>query len=238
MLDAGHGYHTPGKRTPDGSMREWEFNSVVANYAKEILENYQNVQVLFAHDPTGQVDIPLKSRIDYANKVGADVYVSIHANAYGNGWNSAKGIETFVYTTNPPIARSLANLVQKKLVEKTGLYNRGVKTANFHVLRETKMTAILVECGFMTNKEEAALLKSDAYRRKCAQAIAEGLIEFYNLKLKPIVINEPVKQEVSSWAKVSWEKAKKKGILDGTNPQSPLTREQLATVLDRLGLLD
>lgn len=185
MLDGGHGYNTPGKRTIDGTMREWEFNSVVANYVKETLSQYQGVEVLFAHDPTGKVDISLTKRTTYANQAGADVYVSIHANAFGSGWNSANGIETFVYKSNPQVARNLANLVQKKLIELTKRSNRGVKTADFAVLRETNMTAILVECGFMTNKEEAALLKADSYRRKCGQAIAEALIEFYNLKEKP-----------------------------------------------------
>lgn len=185
MIDGGHGYSTPGKRTIDGSMREWEFNSVVSNYVKETLSQYQGIDVLFAHDPTGKIDISLDKRTTYANQAGVDVYVSIHANAFGSGWNTANGIETFVYKSNPQVARNLANLTQKKLVEYTKRSNRGVKTADFHVLRETHMTAILVECGFMTNKEEAELLKSDSYRRKCAQAIAEALIEFYNLKAKP-----------------------------------------------------
>lgn len=60
-----------------------------------------------------------------------------------------------------------------------------MKTANFQVLRETKMPSILVECGFMTNREEAGLLKSDSYRRQCAAAIVAGTAEVYGLKLKP-----------------------------------------------------
>lgn len=58
----------------------------------------------------------------------------------------------------------------------------GVKATNFQVLRETKMTAILEECGFMTNKEEAKLLKSDSYRKKGAQAIVKDLINQYKRK--------------------------------------------------------
>jgi N-acetylmuramoyl-L-alanine amidase len=178
-LDAGHAYNTPGKR--NNTMREWEFNSVVAQYVKDVLANYQGVEVLFAHDPTGKVDISLDKRTDYANRAGVDVYVSIHANA---GPSAAKGIETFVYTSKPKEAVAFANLTQKKLVEKTGRSNRGVKTADFHVLRETHMTSILVECGFMTNSDEAVLLKSADYRLKCAYAIAEALVEQYKLKEK------------------------------------------------------
>jgi N-acetylmuramoyl-L-alanine amidase len=204
FINAGHSYNTAGKRTPDGSMREWEFNHAVAEYIKNILNGYQGVEVLFPHDPTGKVDISLKKRTDYANHSGADVYVSIHANAYGNGWNTAKGIETFVHTSKPKVATNLANLVQKKLIAKTGRSNRGVKTANFHELRETKMPTILVECGFMTNKEEAALLKSESYRQKCAKAIADSLIEFYNLKPKIQKESTPMKP---NWPKWKWEEA-------------------------------
>jgi N-acetylmuramoyl-L-alanine amidase len=185
ILDAGHGKNTPGKRTPDG-MREFEFNSAVVEYIKTHLNGYQNVDVRFSHDPTGKVDVSLDKRTDYANQISADVFVSIHANAFGSGgWNAAQGIETFIHTSKPKVATNLANLVQKKIISKTGRSNRGVKTANFQVLRTTKMPAILIECGFMTNKEEATLLKSESYRQKCAQAIAEALVEFYNLKAKP-----------------------------------------------------
>lgn len=182
MLDAGHGYSTAGKRSPSG-MREYEFNRAVANYAKKELETYQNVTVYFAH--SDDRDIPLRERTDKANNLGVNVYVAIHANAYQDTWNNANGVDTFVYVTKPREAVELAQKVQRHLVAKTGLRDRGVKTANFHVLRETKMTAILSECGFMTNREEEALLRSDTYRMTCAKAIAAGIAEQYGLKKKP-----------------------------------------------------
>lgn len=196
MLDAGHGLNTSGKRTPDNSMHEWQFNSAVAVNVANILKGY-DVKTEFTHDPTGKIDISLQKRTDYANNKSADCFVSIHANAAGSGWSAAEGIETYVYTSKPQVAVKLANLVQKKLIEKTGRKNRGVKTADFHVLRETHMTAILCECGFMTNQTEATLLKSADYRLKVAQAIASGLVEFYNLKAKPQPIKPvtPVKSD-------------------------------------------
>lgn len=181
LLDAGHGYNTPGKRSPDG-MREYEFNRVVASYAKTFLEEYENVTVYFSHSDTK--DVSLQERTDKANRLDVDCFVSIHANAYGSGWNSARGIETFVYKTKPKESLQLAEKVQHNLVIATGLPNRGVKTANFHVLRTTSMPAILIECGFMTNKEEVKLLRSDVYRKTCAEAIAKGIGEHYKLKKK------------------------------------------------------
>ena len=178
MLDAGHGYNTAGKRSIDG-MREYEFTRKVAAFASEILSAYQNVTVYFAHSDSR--DVPLQERTNAANRLNVDAYVAIHANAYGTTWNDANGIETYVYTTNHQETYQLAQKVQSNLVTLTGLRNRGVKTANFHVLRETKMPAILVECGFMTNRNEAALMRTDAYQRNCAQAIVNGLADQYNL---------------------------------------------------------
>lgn len=182
MLDAGHGYGTSGKRSPDG-IREYEFNRAVASFAKELLENYQNVTVYFAH--SDERDVPSSERTDLANRLNADCFVSIHANAYGTGdWNSVGGIETYVYPSRPQEALELAQKIQRNLIHLTGLRDRGVKTADFHVLRETKMTAVLVECGFMTNKGEAALLRTPVYRKRCAQAIAKAVAEQYCLKRK------------------------------------------------------
>jgi N-acetylmuramoyl-L-alanine amidase len=182
MLDAGHGYSTAGKRSPSG-MREYEFNRTVAAYTKTELLDYQNVEVYFAH--SDERDVPLKERTDKANSLGVDVYAAIHANAFKDTWNSANGIDTFVYVTKPKESAELAEKVQRQLVKRTGLRDRGVKTANFHVLRETQMTAILIECGFMTNPEEEAKLRSDSFRRTCAQAIAAGIAEHYSLAPSP-----------------------------------------------------
>lgn len=182
VLDAGHGYSTPGKRTPDG-MREYEFNRVVANYAKAELEKYEGVRVMFTH--SDQRDVPLKERTDNANKAKADVFVSIHANAFGSGgWNDANGIETFIHPQTPTATLNIAQAIHRELIAKTKRRDRGVKRANFHVLRETNMSAVLAECGFMTNREEAALLKTDVYRKLCAEAIVEGLVKYYGLKRK------------------------------------------------------
>lgn len=189
MIDAGHGYNTPGKRSPDG-MREFEFNRAVAAYSKQLLENYQNVTVYFSHSDLE--DVPLDDRTDKANSLDVDLFVSIHANAYGSGgWNEAGGIETYIYPSKPPVADQLAQRIQQNLVMATGLQNRGVKTADLHVLRETKMDAVLAECGFMTNPDEIKLLRSEAYRKTCAEAIVRALADQYRLQLKPKSVPAP-----------------------------------------------
>jgi N-acetylmuramoyl-L-alanine amidase len=186
--DAGHGGFgiTPGKRCPDGSMYEWDFNSTVVKYMIAELANYENVQTLRVDDPSGKTDVPLKTRTDKVNAWGSNVHISVHANAAGNGWSDAHGIETFVYKATLEESVSLARLVQNELIKVTGLSNRGVKEADLHMVRETRMTSILCECGFMTNHEEATLLKSDSYRKKVALAIVAGLTASYGLKKKVV----------------------------------------------------
>ncbi len=183
-LDAGHGPDTPGKRTPDGSMREFQFNNVVANYAAELLKSYEGVQTIFTHAPDGSRDVPLKERTNKANSWKADILISIHANASGDGWSNAEGIETFTYILPSAASIKLATAVQRKLVLSTARRDRGVKQDNLHMVREARMPAILVECGFMTNRAEAELLKANSYRMVCANAIVEGIAAAYGLVKK------------------------------------------------------
>jgi len=230
VVNAGHGPVTPGKRCPDDSMHEYHFNAPTARYVGELLRQYEGVEVL--HTFEDGRDVPLRERTDRANAWKADLYVSIHANAHGEGWNVAEGIETFVHDGRPAAAVALANAVQRKLVAATGRADRGVKSDNFHELRETRCTAILVECGFMTNKIEAELLKSDGYRRKCALAIVAGIVETYGLKK----ITQPATpvDGVSVWAREARDWAVAAGITDGADPQEPITREEVWTMLYRM----
>lgn len=180
MLDAGHGYQTPGKRSPD-NFQEYVFNREVALAMKKLLMNYEEVTVHFAH--LDVKDVLLEERTNLANKLNVDCYISIHANAYGSSWNEVRGIETYVYPTKPKEAMQLARRIQNNLINATSLPDRGVKTADFHVLRETKMTAVLIECGFMTNQQDVNRLRSETYQQTCAIAIVKALVDQYQLRL-------------------------------------------------------
>ena len=173
LLDAGHGPATPGKRSPDGKLLEFSFNSAVAEMIKQTLHS-EGVEVVLSHSPNR--DVPLAERTSLANKLNVDAFVSIHANAFGNGWNDAQGIETYIYPKASKQSEALAAVVHTSLISACRRKDRGVKTANFAVLRDTKMPAILVECGFMTNREEADLLLQNGYRKQCARAIAFGIL--------------------------------------------------------------
>lgn len=191
-IDAGHGNNTPGKRSPDGTLREFHFNNPTALELTRILRMEYGQDVINPYDVTGITDTPLSTRTQRANVAGVDVFISIHANASGTTWSTAEGIETFVYDQGEqPGSMKLAANVQTQLVRDTGRKNRGVKRANFAVLRETNMPAILIECGFMTNKTEYALLKSEKYQHQVARSIATAIAATYNLKKLPSIAKQP-----------------------------------------------
>ncbi|AYA77330.1 N-acetylmuramoyl-L-alanine amidase [Bacillus sp. Y1] len=187
MLDAGHGPETPGKRSPDG-MKEFDFNCAVANAMKAELEQYEGVNVLFAHEPSR--DVPLVERTNKANAQKADLFVSLHADALNGVMGDHGGITTFVYKTNPTKSRMLADVIQRNVIAATGLRNRGVKTADFHVLRETNMEAVLIEHGFMDSRTDLPKLKDANYRNLCGVTNAKSIAEVYGLKRK-IVAQAP-----------------------------------------------
>lgn len=187
-IDAGHGINTAGKRTPDGE-REWAFNDKVARAAIARLNTYQGVEILRVDDPTGKTDVPLATRTNRANAWKAAVYVSLHHNAMTGRWGAHGGVETFVYNgaNANPASQRIANVVHPLVVTAMSLRNRGVKKANYHVLREFKqgktvMPAILVEGGFMDSTTDILAMRNDAKLKAQGEAVADGLAAYYKLK--------------------------------------------------------
>lgn len=180
-IDAGHGLHTPGKRClkriDPGETREWTLNSRVASQAAAHLERC-GAEVLRLDDPTGATDVPLKTRSGRANSWGADWCVSIHHNA-GIGGGSGGGPVVFVYS-GPHSARSdaLQRQVYDALIAETGKFgNRSqpLASANLHMVRETKMPAVLVEVGFMDSTVDTPLILSGDFAARAARGIARGV---------------------------------------------------------------
>ncbi|GIN74044.1 N-acetylmuramoyl-L-alanine amidase [Bacillus sp. J14TS2] len=182
-LDAGHGGFgvTPGKRTPAGEY-EWNFNDKVVVAAIKYLKQYKDVEVLRLDDPTGKTDVPLTTRTNKANQWGADILISDHHNANTGKWGSWTGTEVYTYDKNLPSAEKLASIVLKHILKAYGLANRGHRRANFHMLRESKMDAILIEGGFMDSTIDIKKLRDDKVLDAAGKAIAEGVAEYFGLK--------------------------------------------------------
>lgn len=182
---AGHALVTKGKQSPDG-YKEWQYTDKIVRYAMEELAKYENVAQKRIDDPTGKVDISLPQRWNAVNSWGSNLHIDWHLNAFGKGgWNEAGGTETYVHPSKPKEAVELANKVQSNLVSALGFQNRGVKYAKFDMLHYTKMTAILPEIAFMTNKNEAMKMRTADYQKKAALAVVAAVVAQYGLKKKP-----------------------------------------------------
>jgi len=193
IIDDGHGMETPGKRTPlfkDGThIKENEFNHAT----KVLLMESLKTQGFGVYDVSPErTDTPLNVRTTRANayqqlnKYKVYIYISIHFNAIGDYWNdNVGGIETY-YHPNSTNGKKLATIVHKWLLKGTNLKDRKVQSANFHVLRETNkyITAILLECGFMSNSIEAQLMKNLAYQQECTIEVTKGVCEYFNIPYK------------------------------------------------------
>lgn len=178
-LDAGHAESTPGKRSIDGTLREYEFNRAVAKLIRGQLERH-GVNVIYSCDLETPEDISLTARCTTANKAKADIFVSIHANAYGTEWNSANGWEIF-YAAGSTKGYKLAQTIRAESIPYLGLRDRGIKTDNFTVLKKSSMPAVLIEHGFYTNKDECAKLKDAEFREKCAVADTKGILNYLGI---------------------------------------------------------
>ena len=191
-VGAGHGINTPGKRClkslDKNETREWVLNNRVVNYVMEGLKVYDGLKVIRLDDPTGKRDVPLKERTDKANKANADLLLSIHHNAGING-GSGGGVVVYRYPNSTMTTKAMQKSLYNKIVAKNKLKgNRAnpLPEANFHMLRESKMPALLVENGFMDSKTDVPIILTDAHARKTAEGIVEFVVEHFKLKKKPV----------------------------------------------------
>ncbi|MEN2468008.1 N-acetylmuramoyl-L-alanine amidase [Ornithinibacillus sp. JPR2-1] len=181
-LDAGHGMNTPGKRTPDGE-REWSFNSKVVAAATKYLNEYDNVTVIRLDDPTGKTDVSLTARTNKANSQKADILISYHHNANTGQWGNWTGTETYHYPGSST-GLAIAKKIHPAIVRAMGLRDRGIKSANFHMLRESNMPAILIEGGFMDSTIDIKKLRDNSVLDRTGKALADAIAAHFGLKKK------------------------------------------------------
>lgn len=181
LIDNGHGSETPGKRSPDGLLREYAWTRAVARMVCDILAAQGIKSKLLVPE---EWDVPLVTRCARANAMpSAFALVSIHVNAAGDGsrWMNADGFE--VYTTpGNTAADRLAECIYGAVKEGTPFKMRPDlsdgdhdKEARFYLLRHTTCPAVLCECGFMDNPTEARWLLRESSQATVALAIAEGI---------------------------------------------------------------
>lgn len=172
VLDAGHGDHDSGAVGATGKL-EKDLNLSLILKVEALLKKESGVDVILTRDD--DTFVSLTGRAKVANDLGADVFISIHANSASA---SASGTETFYYKNQD---KALATIVHKHLVSATGFKDRKVKSGNLSVLRNTKMPAALLEIGFLSNKTEEATMFKEDFQNRVAQGIVDGIKEYLNL---------------------------------------------------------
>lgn len=191
-LDAGHGINTAGKRcdkTIDPKeTREWWLNNRIAVLIEEGLREYTGYELIRTDDPTGKTDVSRPERCRRANKFGADIFCSIHANAAEKKF-SGGGIVLYVCKglSANGTTRTLQKDLYDRLIKNTGLKgNRSTPLGqyNYDVLVLTDMPAILAELGFMNSTVDTPIILSDEFAKQAAKAYIEFFVEHGKLRKK------------------------------------------------------
>ncbi|MGR3951633.1 MAG: N-acetylmuramoyl-L-alanine amidase [Chlamydia sp.] len=180
LLDPGHGGTDIGCRS-NGVYPQIQEKNITLALIRILQDNLKKMGYRVALTRSKDIYLHRQKRAEYANTIRASLFISLHCN-----WTSKEniqGIEIFYYKNSKNRSRvtqskRFAEIVLRHLLKKNSIVDRGVKHGNFWVVRETNMPAILVEVGFLSNKVEALLLNSKAYKQYIAQAIATGTDQF------------------------------------------------------------
>lgn len=167
-IDPGHGGKDPGACA--NGVQEKDITLTVA---LKVGARLKDCEVIYTR--TEDVYVGLSERALIANQAKADLFVSIHCNSVDD--ESAHGMEVYVHTSRSAASTRAANAIYDWLLPASGLRGRGVKSKDLAVLRETKMPAVLIELGFISNPDDRAKLINFAWQDDAAKAIADGIVE-------------------------------------------------------------
>lgn len=173
VIDPGHGGMDPGA-VGIGGVFEKLITLDVGLKVRKLLDN-AGATVIMTRDK--DVYPTLGERVDLANQLNADIFVSIHCNSFRG--EDPGGTETFVAPRNKEISYPLAEVIQGSLVEEIQLFDRGVKSNDFYVLNHTTMPSALVEIAFMTKADEVKLLLEPEFQNRAAHGIYEGIVAYF-----------------------------------------------------------
>lgn len=233
MIDPGHGGRDPGAVGPTGLQEK----SVTLPVSKQVVQLLKDSGIVtnLTRDTDKHFGITisadLSARAIKANQSKSKVFISIHCNSFHD--QNANGTETFHHPRDLE-GQKLATHIQTRLIPAIKLRDRGVKSENLAVLRETSMPAALVELAFISNPQEEILLKSPDFQKKAAKAIAQGIADYLGVELHDNkIFNDVIQNGSEAATAIEW--CKQQGLMKGDeqgnfNPKSPLTREQYAIV--------
>lgn len=173
VIDAGHGGKDPGASSVLG-FYEKGINLSVALEVARLLEQ-RGLRVKMTR--TDDYSVELEDRAAVANDLDADLFVSIHSDSFPE--SSRRGYTIYIARSASSSSRQAANAIARSM-SGTGLNSFGVQTAGYHVLTDTRGPAVLVELGYLSNRSEAALLRSSSFQDRLAQAVADGISDYFD----------------------------------------------------------
>ena len=189
VVSAGHGVYSTGGAidrgavsTVDPSFDEVDFNTYVAQKLRDKLEA-AGATVIMIREDENPINMTLYQRSVIANTANADAFIEIHGDS---ATSTATGIGTWIYTDSARLTSSaqvdmrneFGSVMNAAMASATG-QPAYVKYGNFSVLRETEIPCVLIECGFLSNPHDVALLKDPAYWEKLAQGMYNGLYNYF-----------------------------------------------------------
>jgi N-acetylmuramoyl-L-alanine amidase len=168
VVDAGHGGRDSGAYRRYGPPEKTVTLDVATRLSRKLRDSEFNVVMTRTND----VFVPLDTRVDIENSSPNSVFVSIHFN--DSRRRGVKGFETYYHS---PYAAELAQNIQNRLCSIKGAVNRGVHTADYRVVRKAIYPAVLVECGYLSNRSEGHEARNGDYRETLADKIAQAIVE-------------------------------------------------------------
>lgn len=199
-LNPGHAPNTPGKCSPDKRLLEWQWNAECADVVAALLKaNGYRVEIARAMDEKYSLSFPVKHANALCTRYGKEnvLFISLHCNAAaGEGWQKAKGWEIWTskgQTESDVLANCIYFAAEKVMIGRTLRADRSDgdmdKEANFYVLKNTNCPAVLLESGFMNDKEECEYLLSDLSKQQTAKAVLEGLDNYVAIRARRMKAN-------------------------------------------------
>ncbi|NLZ04634.1 MAG: N-acetylmuramoyl-L-alanine amidase [Phycisphaerae bacterium] len=171
VIDPGHGAHDPGTTSVTG-VHEKTINYDVAEKVAAILER-RGLGVTMTRQRNEYTE--LEARAEIANRRNADLFVSIHADSAPSP--SAQGFTVYIANAASADSQRAARDISRAMAT-TGLENRGVRREDYRVLRTSRGPAVLVEMGYLSNRQDALRLQDSAFQDKLAAAIATGILDY------------------------------------------------------------